>query len=81
MRGSVSFRKTLFMGAVITGFATLPTTFTHTGPIEVSEACGSSGSTCCADYLSACPGVGEGWYDTGLCGPCHSLHECEDDKL
>lgn len=52
-------------------------------PVSVSSEgvapnCAKAGSlsTCCRDLNSACPGVGQFWYDTGLCGTCDDPHPC-----
>lgn len=48
------------------------------GGLSASTACGSTFSTCCEIDNSACAGsgAGQGWYDTGACGPCSALYEC-----
>lgn len=76
-----STSPTFWMAALAVTLALmLPFTLSPTEGIEGKNACADGSSTCCTDYFSACSGVGVGWYDTGMCGPCDSLYSCGPTK-
>ena len=70
--------RRMLWGAVVIAAVAMPVSLTSTGGIRINDACGAEQgmSTCCRDAQSACGSEGQGWYDTGLCGPCSNLHEC-----
>lgn len=76
-------KKLLKIGSMVGAIGLLSTALTFSpgdGMLRVSDAVCEEG-TCCIEPSSGCPGVGEGWYQTGLCGPCYNLEECPDKVL
>lgn len=73
-----SKRRLALLAGLIALAVSAPYTFTSSGKLEPTCATGKKveTSTCCPDVLSACAGVGENWYDTGMCGPCTSPYPC-----
>lgn len=71
-------KKLLRIGTMLGALGILSTALAfQPAPIDFAvEDAECAEGTCCRAASSACPGVGEGWYQTGLCGPCYALHEC-----
>lgn len=69
-------RKSYVFGIAFVVALALPFSFSPTQDSQLTEGCAESVTTCCIHPLSGCPGVGRGYYDTGMCGQCGDLHPC-----
>ncbi len=65
-------KRGLLRALMIAGAAaSAPLLMAPTESLAAKAACGTGMfNTCCKDLFSACPGVGDGWYDKGCSGPC-----------